>query len=629
MLTLADIARAVNGKVVGRSVRAPSPGHSPDDNGMSIKLAPGAPDGFVVHLFNGSEAEALAVKNDIRDRLGMPSFEPKAKMMNGRVEETIRRIKARSKAKSKPEPEPEIVATYDYVTADGVLAYQVVREEPKGFKQRRPRSGGGWIWNRGDVPPVLYRLPELLKYESATVFFTEGEADADRLARLDLVATTVSGDAADKWTPELAEPLRERDVIVLQDNDTKGAERATAAAQALHGLAKSVRVVLLPGLPPRGDVSDWLDAGHSQAELESICVAAPLWRSESAAADEPAPRFTFTEFGKITWSAEVEHLIYGILPRSGLVVIYGEPKCGKSFWCFDLVMHPARGIDYRGRDVVAGTVVYLAAEGGTGFKKRVEAYRRQHDCNAARFYLCTDRPDLGTDAPAIIADIKHMIGDSRPDIVVIDTLNRTLVGSENKPEDMARYLRAAATIEDTFSCCVIVVHHCGVEKGRPRGHTSLTAAADVQIVVERSGAGDVIVTIELAKDAPSGDEIISRLDVVELGDDERGNRITTCVIVEGDEGLRPRKQPNPLPDQLERAKRALANMICDHGEENANMPVGFRGVTEETWREECYRLGIGGPKEGSMRKAFGRSKDRLTRLEIVGTSRGWYWVARP
>jgi hypothetical protein len=628
MLTLADIARAVNGRIVGHSVRAPSPGHSNADDGMSIKLAPGAPDGFLVHLFNGSgEAEELAAKDFIRERLGLPAWEPEHKPMNGRVEETIRRISARAKPKSK------ITATYDYKTADGALMYQVVREAPKSFKQRRPRpGGGGWINNRGDTPAVLYRLPELLRFPDASVFFCEGEADADRVAGLDLTATTVSGDAADRWTPELAEPLRDRDVFILRDNDVVGLKRATAAARALYGVAKSVRVVLLPDLPPKGDVSDWLKAGHTKAELESICVAAPVWQpaGETPASPEEnqSSRFTFTEFGKITWSAEVEHLVRGILPKAGLVVIYGAPKCGKSFWCFDIVMHVARGHDYRDRDVVAGTVVYLAAEGGTGFRKRVEAYRRRHDCSQVQFYLCTDRPDLGTDAPAIIADIKRLVGDERPDIVVIDTLNRTLVGSENRPEDMARYLRAAATIEDTFNCCTVVIHHCGVEKSRPRGHTSLTAAADVQIVVERSGNGDVVAKVELAKDAPDGDEIISRLDVVELGEDERGNKITTCVIVPV-EGLGLRQKAKPLPDQVERAKRALANMICDHGEENANMPAGFRGVTEETWRQECYRLGIGGPHQDSMRKAFGRNKEGLTRLEIVGTSRGWYWLARP
>src|SRR4029077_2085245 len=103
-----------------------------------------------------------------------------------------------------------------------------------------------YAWGRGDTPEVLYRLPDLIKFPDATAFFCEGEQDADRLAALDLVAKTVSGSAADKLTPELAEPLRGRDVFILQDNDAKGVKRATAAAQALHGIVASLRVILLP-----------------------------------------------------------------------------------------------------------------------------------------------------------------------------------------------------------------------------------------------------------------------------------------------------------------------------------------------------------------------------------------------
>jgi 5S rRNA maturation endonuclease (ribonuclease M5) len=251
-------------------------------------------------LFNGSgDAEVLAAKDFVRERLGLSPWEPKARTTNGRVEETIRRIEARAKAK----PEPKIVATYDYVTADGVLLYQVVRREPKSFVQRRPRPGGGWFWDRGDTPEVLYRLPELLQYPDASVFFTEGEADADRLTSIGLTSTTISGDAADKWTPELAEPLRGRDVFVLQDNDAAGLKRAIAAAQALHGIAKSIRIVLLPDLPPKGDVSDWLKT-HRQAELEAECIAAPLYdpTAEAPAAGESTTTVNITA-EPYTWKA--------------------------------------------------------------------------------------------------------------------------------------------------------------------------------------------------------------------------------------------------------------------------------------------------------------------------------------
>ncbi|MGY4601766.1 5S rRNA maturation endonuclease (ribonuclease M5) [Bradyrhizobium sp. USDA 4474] len=261
LLSLEQIARALGGRVVGREVRAPSPGHSSVDDGMAIKLDLDAEDGFIVHLFNGGDP--LAAKDFVRDRLELPSWQPK-------------------KAKSNNHNQLRIVATYRYVNADDVLFYEVVRYDPKKFLQRRPLPGGGYAWGRGDSPEVLYRLPDLIKFPDATVFFCEGEKDADRVAELGLVATTVSGSAADKLTPELVAPLRGRDVFILQDNDAKGVRRATAAAEALHGIAASLRVILLPDLPSKGDVSDYLDAGHTGEELEAICLSAPIWQPGNA-----------------------------------------------------------------------------------------------------------------------------------------------------------------------------------------------------------------------------------------------------------------------------------------------------------------------------------------------------------
>ena len=105
-----------------------------------------------------------------------------------------------------------IVATYAYTDADGKLLYEVVRYEPKDFRQRRPDGRGGWLWK---VPHhrVLYRWPELLKFPDGTVFICEGEKDADRVASLGYCATTV---AAGKWTEECVEALASRDVYILR-----------------------------------------------------------------------------------------------------------------------------------------------------------------------------------------------------------------------------------------------------------------------------------------------------------------------------------------------------------------------------------------------------------------------------
>src|SRR5262249_9175467 len=156
----------------------------------------------------------------------------------------------------------KIVATYDYKDGQGALLYQVVRLDPKDFRQRRPDGKDGWIWTAGERR-VLYRLAALMQYPAASVFLCGGEKKADRRASLGHCATTV---ACGKWTDECVKALAGRDVLILEDNDEAGRKKAAETANALRGTAKSIRVVQLPGLPDKGDVSDWLDADSRNAE---------------------------------------------------------------------------------------------------------------------------------------------------------------------------------------------------------------------------------------------------------------------------------------------------------------------------------------------------------------------------
>ena len=159
--------------------------------------------------------------------------------------------------------------TYDYTDEAGNLLFQVVKSPGKKFWQRRPDGNDGWINNRNDVDPVLYRLPQLLSHPDDPVYIVEGEKDANRLASLGLVATTSPGGAG-KWRKKYATVLTDRDVVILPDNDAPGREHAVQIARSLSGKARSVRIVELPDLPAKGDVSDWLDAGGDRDKLEAL-----------------------------------------------------------------------------------------------------------------------------------------------------------------------------------------------------------------------------------------------------------------------------------------------------------------------------------------------------------------------
>ena len=169
------------------------------------------------------------------------------------------------------------VAQYDYVDEFGELLYQVLRLEPKSFRQRRPDGHGGFSWELNGVRRVPYRLPELLGSPPEIVFVPEGERDCESLRELGLIATTNSGGCGSGWSHELTPYFTGREIVVLSDNDGPGLERADKTAAALHPVAKSVRLVWLPGLPEHGDVTDWLEAGHTREELEVIVAETPLW----------------------------------------------------------------------------------------------------------------------------------------------------------------------------------------------------------------------------------------------------------------------------------------------------------------------------------------------------------------
>lgn len=169
-------------------------------------------------------------------------------------------------------PKSKIIATYDYKDVEGKLIYQSVRFEPKDFRQRRPDPAqpGKWIWNLTGVPRILYRLPELAR--ATTVWITEGEKDADRLAALGLCSTTNS-EGAGKWRPELSAFFVGKHVIILPDNDEVGRKHAgDVARKLLTAGAADVRIVYLPGLPEKGDVSDWLNAGGTVEQLIDLAA---------------------------------------------------------------------------------------------------------------------------------------------------------------------------------------------------------------------------------------------------------------------------------------------------------------------------------------------------------------------
>lgn len=173
------------------------------------------------------------------------------------------------------------IATYDYHDEAGATLFQVRRYHPpaapKTFRQFRPDGRGGWLHGLGDVRRVLYGLDRLRGKEAVCI--VEGEKDADRLASLKIPATS-NPMGAGKWSDDYAQQLDRagnRRVAILPDNDTPGENHAAMVAHSCHAAGLDVCIVRLPDLPPKGDVSDWLDAGHTAEELRAYLKEAEPW----------------------------------------------------------------------------------------------------------------------------------------------------------------------------------------------------------------------------------------------------------------------------------------------------------------------------------------------------------------
>lgn len=222
------------------------PGH--DDNNPSLSIKQGTDGRVLLKCYAGTGCSldqiclALGIKK-------ADLFTPKAQKANGKK---------------------KIVAVYSYVDEQGQLLYQAVRTEPKGFFQRVPNGKGGWNYKLDGVRRVPYKLPELhASKQGATVFIAEGEKDVERLCFLGLIATCNVGGAG-KWLDEYSAFMNDRHVIILPDNDEPGRKHVLQVARSLHGKAASIKIVNLPDLPPKGDVSDWLDAGGTSEMLAEL-----------------------------------------------------------------------------------------------------------------------------------------------------------------------------------------------------------------------------------------------------------------------------------------------------------------------------------------------------------------------
>jgi AAA domain len=245
------------------------------------------------------------------------------------------------------------------------------------------------------------------------------------------------------------------------------------------------------------------------------------------------------------------------------------------------------------------------------------------------------RLDLVSEVELLAHEITGQVGDERPVAIVVDTLNRSLRGSESNGQDMGDYIKAADRLRETFDCAVIITHHCGIDDKRPRGHTSLAGAADAQLAVKRDSNGDISVRVEWIKGGPQGEELASKLEVVEIGLDEDGDAMTSCVVVpSADRSAKPvtvalSRRQRHARDLLNRTIEREGQAIVEPGDSNL-VPNRVKAASIDQWRKECYLSlpvdSTGDAEQEAKRKAFMRVRKDLAANGVTKESGGWVWL---
>lgn len=377
-----------------------------------------------------------------------------------------------------------VVAAYDYRDDDERVLFQKRRYQPEGeaktFRIYRPGEEGNWI--AGIDPPegeptkrVLYNQPRLVTANVVAV--CEGEKDADNVGQCGLwpersslrFAATCNFDGAwkpgekSKWLTRYNPYFAGKFVIVFQDNDENGETWAQAVAQNVHPYAHMVKIIRLPGLAAKGDVSDWL-VHHTAKELEAEIANAPAWKPVTT-----ARRYSmFQDAVKFASEADstVDWLVEGVIPRAGNGIIGGHPKAAKSFSSLDLAMAASCGAPWMGLRIpkpVKTAIVSREDEAGLTRRRirKLIGGRSEYSALEGRMLVNTrqHQADFKVTRDDHMDALIEQLGRFGAELVVLDVFRSIHDGEENDNTEVAKVLAKVSRIQTELKCACALVHH--------------------------------------------------------------------------------------------------------------------------------------------------------------------------
>lgn len=442
--------------------------------------------------------------------------------------------------------------SYHYYSADGVILgivrrYELDQIDPSTGKRKKTfLQFNAQGEPKSPDPRPLYRLQQIRT--ASTVVLVEGEKCADALAALGIEATSAMGGAKTLLEKTDFTPLAGKRVILWPDNDPQGRAYMERVEPVLLSLGCDTSHVSIPSTkPPKWDAADAVEEG---ADVASMLTGVKAERPK-------VPIYSRRELRELK---RPEWLIDEVLVEASVVTLYGPSGSLKSFVAIDIAMSVATGLNWHGRDIKQGAVIYVTGEGRAQIDNRLEAWERLHEYRGdAPIFVVPLGIDVSTpEWVGHLIQAIEQVSQAPPAMIWLDTLARTFgSGDENSQKDMNAYIAGADRLRDRFGCVVGIIHHTGKEDTRGlRGSSALYAAMDTVIRTDRK-AGKMLVTLKnqqphgKQKDAAEFEDITLEAQVVKLGAvDAKGRPLTSLGLVLG--------ESEPTQEEGETAARAAS-----------------------------------------------------------------------